>query len=129
VIVLDTHAWLWLVDAPPRLSRGARAAIEAADHLGVCTISCWELAMLSVKGRIELDRDVGTWVAMALLDPRIDVLGLRPDIAVGAAVLSGPSAPRDPADRIILATARAHGAPIVTRDRLLHDHDPVAAIW
>lgn len=129
MIVLDTHVWLWLLDAPTRLSRAAAAAIGGADRIGVCTISCWELAMLWVKGRIELDRDVGAWVATAFADPRIEALPLRPDIAVGAAILDGPSVPRDPADRIIYSTARAHGAPIVTRDRLLREHDPAATIW
>ncbi len=129
MIVLDTHAWLWLVDAPARLSRAARAAIDGADRLGVCTISCWELAMLSLKGRILLDREVGAWVTAALADARIETLGLRPDIAVAAAVLEGALVPRDPADRIIYSTARAHGAQIVTKDRVLRDHDRPATIW
>lgn len=129
MIVLDTHAWLWLVDEPSRLSRPASRAIERSDRLGVCTISCWELAMLALTGRIALDRDIGTWVATALADPRIEPLALRPEIAVAAGVLEGPFAPRDPADRIIYSTARAHAAPIVTKDRLLRDHDRAATVW
>jgi PIN domain nuclease of toxin-antitoxin system len=129
VIVLDTHAWLWLVDAPDRLSRPALRAIEHSDRLGVCTISCWELAMLAMTGRIGLDRDIGTWVATALADPRVEPLALRADIAVSAGVLAGSSAPRDPADRIIYSTAQAHAAPIVTKDRLLRNHDRAATIW
>ncbi len=129
MIVLDTHAWLWLVDEPNRLSKPAAAAIERADRLGVCTISCWELAMLSRKGRIRLDRDVASWVRMAIADPRVDALDLSPDAAVAAALLDGPHVPRDPADRAIYATARAHGAAIVTRDGLLRDHDPAMTIW
>ena len=86
MIVLDTHAWLWLVDAPSRLSRPELSAI-----------GCWELAMLVREG----NRDIATWMA---------------------------TAPWYPADRIIYATARAHGAPIVTKERLLRDHDRGATI-
>jgi len=85
--------------------------------------------MLAMKGRIALDRDIGTWVATALADPRIEPLALRPDIAVHAGILEGPFAPRDPADRIIYSTAQAHAARIVTKDRLLRDHDRAATIW
>ncbi|MDN5933268.1 MAG: type II toxin-antitoxin system VapC family toxin, partial [Pseudonocardia sp.] len=106
MIVLDTHAWIWMVDEPGRLSASAAAAIEGAGRLGVCTISCWEMAMLTRRGRIRLDRDVASWVRMAIADPRVDALGLSPDVAVAAALLDGPSVPRDPADRVIYATAR-----------------------
>lgn len=61
MIVLDTHAWLWWVAAPERLSRVARHAIDDEHRIGVCTMSCWEVVMLERRGRLRLDRDPATW--------------------------------------------------------------------
>lgn len=57
MIVLDTHAWLWWISKPSELSRTARQRINAETQLGVCAISCLEIATLVAKGRISLDRD------------------------------------------------------------------------
>ncbi|MBA2464818.1 MAG: type II toxin-antitoxin system VapC family toxin [Nocardioidaceae bacterium] len=129
LIVLDTHAWLWWSSAPDRLSHAAREAIDASDRLGVCTISCWEVAMLEVRGRVELDRDVRAWVAQALAHPRARTLELTPAAAVAAGLLDGRDFPGDPADRIIYATAEALGARVVTRDRRMRDFDAARTVW
>jgi len=71
VIVLDTHAWLWWLAEPSKLSRAARQAIDEADAIGVCAISAWELGMLVRRGRISLDRDVGAWIRQALAPRRV----------------------------------------------------------
>lgn len=129
LIVLDTHAWLWWSSAPERLSDAAREVIDAADRLGVCTISCWEVAMLTVRGRVELDRDVGAWVAQALAHPRARTLELTAAVALAAGLLDERDFPGDPADRIIYSTAEAAGARLVTRDRRLRDFDPRRVVW
>ena len=59
VIVLDTHVWLWWLAQPDRLSSRARQAIDGASRIGICTLSAWEVAALSLRGRISLDRNVG----------------------------------------------------------------------
>lgn len=128
MIVLDTHAWLWHVAAPERLSARARAAVEGADQLGVCAISCWEVAMLERRGRIALDRDVRDWIGRALADERVVPLALSPEIAIDAALI--PDAfTGDPADRIVYATARAHGARLVTKDAALRRYDARTTVW
>jgi PIN domain nuclease of toxin-antitoxin system len=56
LIILDTHAWIWWNAEPDKLSGPARQAIDEADEVGICPISCWELAMLVSKNRLKLDR-------------------------------------------------------------------------
>jgi PIN domain nuclease of toxin-antitoxin system len=129
VVVLDTHAWLWWVDSPERLSAPARLAIEEAASVGVAAISCWELAMLVVRDRIALTRDVRTWIRRALAQPGVVALELGPAIAVDAALLAHEGFHGDPADRLLYATARSQGAPLVTRDRRLREFDPRGTIW
>lgn len=128
MIVLDTHAWLWHVAAAERLSARARAAVAEADELGVCAISCWEVAMLERRGRIALDRDVRSWIGRALGADRIVSLDLLPEIAVDAALIPDEF-PGDPADRIVYATALARGARLVTKDAALRRYDARTTVW
>lgn len=128
MIVLDTHAWLWWTSAAERLSAPARATIAGATEIGVCTISCWEVAMLEQRGRIALDRPVRSWVHQALAHDRVTVLPLTPDDGVDAALL-GEEFPGDPADRIIYATARRLRWPLITRDDQLRAFDPSMTLW
>ena len=109
------------------MSAKARHAIETADQIGIAAISCWELAMLERKGRIELDYPALLWIDLALSADRVSLLDLTPTIAVAAAGLEWENG--DPADRIILGTALVYDAAIVTRDRRMHAFDGVATIW
>ncbi len=130
MIVLDTHAWLWWVAAPERLSKRARTAIDEATEIGVSAISAWEVAMLERRGRIALDRPAARWVRAALAtDPRVVELPLDASVAVEAASLAGEELPGDPADRFIYATARSRGARLVTRDAALRAHDRQRTVW
>ncbi|MDQ3722410.1 MAG: type II toxin-antitoxin system VapC family toxin [Actinomycetota bacterium] len=129
MIVLDTHVWLWWVAQPDRLSSRARQAIDDASRIGVCTLSALEVAMLAVRGRISLDRDVGLWVRQALAVARVEALAPSSEVAVAAALLDREHFPGDPLDRIIYATARAAGAQLVTRDRAIRAFDQRIAVW
>ena len=129
MIVLDTHVWLWWVSAPERLTPRVHAVLARGDRVGVCTISAWEIAMLVLRSRISLDRDVDVWVRQALAQPDVEPLPLTADVAVAAAVLEREGLGGDPADRIIYATARANGARLATRDAALRDFDPARALW
>ena len=129
MIILDTHAWLWWVSLSRKLGRNARDAIDRADRIGVCTISCWEVAMLSVRGRIALDREVESWVEQALAHPRVDAVPLTSEIAVHAALLEREDFTGDPADRIIYSSARVAGARLITRDRRMRAFDRRTAVW
>lgn len=129
MIVLDTHAWLWWLTAPERLSKQAQKAIERAPSVGISTLSAWEVAMLVVRGRISLDRDVSLWVGQALADPQVESIAPSADVAVAAGLLDTRTFPGDPIDRLIYATARSTGATLVTRDEAIRAFDPASTVW
>lgn len=120
-LLLDTHVLVWLLAGSERLGPIARKRIQQAsqaDQLQLSAISPWELAMLVSKGRLALDRDVGDWLRDALTLSAIRVAPLSPDVAVASTRLPG-DLHGDPADRIIVATARQLGATLVTADAAL----------
>ncbi|MBX5468546.1 MAG: type II toxin-antitoxin system VapC family toxin [Thermoleophilaceae bacterium] len=130
MIALDTHAWLWWVAAPSRLSAAAADAISSASQIAVSALSCWEVAMLCEHRRIALDRPVAQWVRAALgADDRVQLVAPDAEIAVRAALLGRDGLRGDPADRFIYATARARGAALVTRDAALRRFDAQNTIW
>lgn len=117
MIVLDTHVWVWWVNGGNQLPQDYLALIAAkiASGIGVSAISCWEVAKLVELGRLQLSLPVDQWLAQAL-QPPVVLLPLSPEIAVGSTQLPG-SFHRDPADQIIVATARFYGCHLVTVDR------------
>lgn len=124
MIVLDTHAWIWVVAGDRTLSGEARSAIETAAAAGavlVPAIVVWELAMLEARGRITLAKPCPEWVDDALAAPGFALAPLSPDVAVESVRLPQPFHD-DPADRLIVATARVAGAALVTRDRRILDY-------
>ncbi len=128
MIVLDTHAWIWWAAEPRRLSVRAREAIAQAESLGVSAISCWEVAMLVAKGRLQLDRDVLVWLRQALALPRVVTLPLSPATAVAASRLP-EDFPGDPADRMIAASALENRSPVVSKDARLRGRIGLRTIW
>jgi PIN domain nuclease of toxin-antitoxin system len=120
-VLLDTHALVWLVVGDGRLRLAVRRRIEAAaqeQQLWVSAITPWEIGMLVAKGRLVLDRDVTDWLQAALSLPGIRVAPLEPALAVASTRLPG-QLHGDPADRLIVATARHLGATLVTADAAL----------
>jgi PIN domain nuclease of toxin-antitoxin system len=117
VIVLDTHVWVWWVHGDPQLPPDVAQVVAAyeAVGLGVSVISCWEVAKLVEYGRLNLPLAVGDWTTQALAYPGVRLLELTPEIAVESTQLPPPFH-KDPADQIIVATARIHGVPLVTCD-------------
>jgi PIN domain nuclease of toxin-antitoxin system len=117
VILLDTHIWVWWVNGSPQLTPAQRAHVEANESsgLGVSVISCWEVAKLVELNRLVLRHPVGEWIAQALAYPGVRLLYLTPRIAVESTQLPG-TFHRDPADQIIVATARIRGCPLLTGD-------------
>jgi len=128
LIVLDTASWIWLASDPRRLSARARDRIEAADLALVSAISVWEVSMLVARRRIELDRDVEDWVALALALPKLELASLDPAIAIRSTRLPGEFH-ADPADRIIVATAIERSAALITPDQRMRAYPHVRAEW
>lgn len=130
MILLDTHVVLWLTSDPAKLSGKARAAIEASrkngDGVAICDITLLELATLASKGRIRLDISLESFLQE--VEARFVVL---PISGRGCARAMGlPTAyPKDPADRIIGATALVEGLSLVTADREIHRSKVVHTIW
>jgi PIN domain nuclease of toxin-antitoxin system len=120
-LLLDTHVLIWLTDGDKQLGVRARAALRHAYSEDVALISAatpWEIALLVSKGRLKLGRDVLDWVQRALAVPGVQLAPLEPEIAVDSTRLPW-EAHGDPADRILVATARHWGATLVTADRAL----------
>jgi PIN domain nuclease of toxin-antitoxin system len=122
LLLLDTHCWLWAqLGIIQRLSPSALSAIRDAESVGglrVSVISVWELAMLEQRGRVALPMNIRTWVDQALKQPGISVAPLTPEIVIESVHLPG-ELHGDPADRILVATARVLGAKLLTKDAQL----------
>lgn len=127
MIVLDTHAWIWWANGDGQLSKRARREIDAADARGVSAVSCYEVARLAVRGRVQFDRDVATWIQQALAQPRVVALDVTPEICTAAALLTDFHG--DPIDRLLVATATTHDARLVTKDRRIRASTAVRSIW
>ena len=120
-LLLDTHTAIWLV-ANQRLAREAEDAINAVHEtngtLLVSPITAWEVGLLVSHKRVDLLATPQRWFARLLSIPNVRPAELSPDILIASSFLPG-TPPRDPADRILLATARELGATLITRDRLI----------
>jgi len=117
MIVLDTHIWVWWVQGDERLTATQWQAIEAneSDALGVSAISCWEIAKLVERGRLMLPVPLAEWFTQALSYPGVQLLPITPEIAIASTTLPD-SFHRDPADQLIVATARIYQCRLVTAD-------------
>jgi PIN domain nuclease of toxin-antitoxin system len=126
LIVLDTHIWVWWVHADPKLAASDERLIAENEEtgLGISSISCWETAKLVEKGRLVLPCPIADWFKNALAYPGITLLPLTPQIAVESTTLPG-SFHKDPADQIIVATARIHDCLLATADQKILDYPHV----
>ena len=118
MILLDTHALVWSADDKPDLgieSRKLVASAQDGSELHLSAITPWEIAMLVSKNRLELSRHLAIWMPSVLSQPGIVVAPLTPEIGMDAGLLP-PGIHGDPADRIIIATARALNCPVLTAD-------------
>lgn len=130
MIVLDTHALVWWVSGGP-LSEAAAETIErsaTAHELVASSISAWEIAMLVEKDRLELTLDLPDWMRRIEAIPAMRFVPVDNGLAL-ASVRLPKGLHADPADRMIVATARSLEAPIVTRDERLHRYPHVETVW
>ena len=120
-LLMDTHVLLWLVEGYGILGNKSRVVIDASasqSSLYLSAITPWEIGLLVSKGRIRLCADVMQWINETLAKPGVRLAPLTPEIAVASTRLPFEMHP-DPADRILVATARHLGATLVTADKAL----------
>jgi len=131
VVLLDTHAILLLALKPEGLSKAAHKAIaraNAGEGIAIASITLWEIALLIDAGRVVVQGSIEAFLRLMVQRPGLFVMDLSPEIAA-LAFQFPPDFPGDPADRIIAATARAHGLALVTKDQRLQDCALLRAIW
>lgn len=124
MILLDTHVLLWLVMEDPRLGAAARDRIERTRRespVYVPPIAFWEIGMNISKRRFALGRPLRDWTASVLAVRNVFLAPFDETIAIDAAELAD-GLHGDPADRIIIATARALACPLVTADQRINDY-------
>jgi len=131
LIVLDTHIWIWYLDNPGLLSKPAYTIIEHAkerEAVFISSISVWEICILEKKGRLRFTIPAEKWIEKS---ERLSFLRFVPvdnEIA-GHSVLLDSGLHPDPADRMIIATAKVKRCPLVTKDRKILDYESVSTIW
>jgi PIN domain nuclease of toxin-antitoxin system len=131
VILLDTHVLYWMANDSKRLSRRARETIREARQerqagIAIATITVWELAWLAQNGRIELSVSVESFVRE--LVARVILRPVTPEIAA-LSVRLPDKFPKDPADRLIAATAMVEGMRLVTADARIRQSKVVKTVW
>jgi len=129
--LLDTHTWVWWNMRPQNLSRKVMKLIEntsAYDELLLSAISPWEFSKLLEKGKIGISYNPQAWIHAAMEMPKLRLVHLTPMIAYRSTVLPKPFHD-DPADQIIVATAREEKATILTKDKHILEYQHVQSLW
>jgi PIN domain nuclease of toxin-antitoxin system len=132
LIVLDTHALIWWADEDARLAPKAKAAIDdmlvAGGKVLVSAITAWEIAMLVQCGRLVLAMNIEEWLRALESIKGVSFVPITPQVAFQSVNLPGQFH-LDPADRIIVALARALNAPLVTADEKIQRYAHVRWLW
>lgn len=131
MIVLDTHALVWWASGSAELSAKAKSAIDRERREGqivVSAISAWEIAMLVEREKLVLSMDVEIWLDTVADIDAVCFFPVDVDISIKSVQLPG-AFHKDPADRMIVATARKLAAPLVTRDEKIRAYKHVRTIW
>lgn len=131
MIVVDTHTLVWWVHGDDALSKKAKAAITReldGGQIVVSAITAWEIAMLVEREKLVLSMDVGSWLATVAEIDAVHFMPVDNEIAVKSVELPG-SFHKDPADRMIVATARKLAVPLVSKDEKIRAYAHVKTIW
>lgn len=129
-LLLDTHTLIYWCSQPDRLSADQQHAMRTVNPdnpVIIADISLWEIAALTSGGRLRLDLPLREWISRAVSPPLVRLAEITANIAHEVADLDAWEN-RDPADRIIVATARVYGARVITNDRLIRDSGFVAVV-
>lgn len=120
--LLDTHVFVWLVSGDKSIKQ--RKFLEQASLVGqlfVSAITCWEIGLLAERGKLKFGSPCIEWVEAALAAPGVSLLEISPRVAVEASYLPAFSH-KDPADRILVASARCNNLTLATRDERILDY-------
>ena len=130
MIILDTHAWWWILSEPDKVSETVLEIIQNTQpgDRAIASISIWEFAMMASRGRIQLSISAEKWIDYAVNKTGIRVVELNEKIALESCTLPGEFH-KDPADRIIVATTRINKATLITKDQKIIDYPCVETIW
>ncbi len=129
--LLDTHVWVWWHMHPQKLSRRVRTLLadpDGYDGLLLSAISCWEFSKLLEKQRIGISCDPEDWLRTALAMPKLQLVPLTPLLSYRSTNLPQPFH-EDPADQIIVATAREENATLLTKDLRIKQYPHVRTLW
>lgn len=132
MILLDTHTWIWWYNDPTLLSIQSHERIKEEIKLGngvfISSISAWEIALLITKKKLTLAYSFSDFISESEKLPFVHFIPVDNDLFIQSVFL--PKCPhKDPADRIILATALKMDAVLITKDELLHKYKPVKTDW
>jgi len=129
--LLDTHTWIWWHMNPTKLSKKVKQLIlkmDGYDELLLSVISPWEFSKLLEKKRIGISCDPADWFKKALEMPKFRLVNLTPNLSYRSTILPQPFH-NDPADQIIVATAREENATILTKDKNILNYSHVQSLW
>ncbi len=129
--LLDTHTWIWWNMNPQKLSKKVKEIIgksDLYDEMLLSAISPWEFSKLLEKKRIGISCNPEYWINVALDMPKLRIIPLSPILSYRSTVLPQPFH-NDPADQIIVATARAENATLLTKDEKIHAYENVKSLW
>jgi PIN domain nuclease of toxin-antitoxin system len=128
MIVLDTHIWVWWVQGDHRLTQQYQALLQnhQSNGLGISLYSCWEVAKLVEYDRLVLPCSLEEWFTTALAYPGIQLLDLTLPIIIESTRLTGFH--KDPADQLIVATAKNLGVPLLTADQKILNYSGVITL-
>jgi PIN domain nuclease of toxin-antitoxin system len=130
MMLLDTHVWWWALNEPNKLSSKALKVIKKNPpcQRAIASISMWEFAMMVSTGRVEIRIPLDQWLDQAVNKSGLEVFDLSPKVASESCKLPGEFH-KDPADRIIVATARINNLTLITKDKKIINYPYVNAIW
>lgn len=126
MILLDTHAWVWWLNRDRKLKATAKKAIAEAQAIYISPVSIYEVSNAVRRERIDLALPLDRWLQLALRSG-VTVMPIEPSIAALAGAMDWSHG--DPADRLLVATAKHHSIPLVTTDKSIHASGLVEVVW
>ena len=127
MILLDTHAFIWLASDPGQLSKPSIELIRSGKPLATSVVTSWEIALLAKRGRLKLPLPANDYIDRAISHHKIRELPLTRSTVLQAVGL--PYIHKDPFDRILIAEALQSGAPLISKDETICRYPDIQVVW